>query len=156
MVLDILASDFIRAEPTGGSEARPDTCWPKALLFNSPSADCQANRCCHGRGVCVEWVSNGCVVAEVAHAASPAAAAGLTHTHRNWVCVLAGYCCTDALSLISINSVECGGASCSALPGNASTSLICGAEMKRSGWKRTAWLKTLVLHNMQLCNKDCD
>lgn len=57
-----------------------------------------------------------------------------SHTQRNQACVVAGYCCSDALSLICINSVECGGASFS----DASTSLICGAEMKRSGWKRTA------------------
>lgn len=151
-VLDILAPGYIRAEPTGGSEVVPVTCWSRALLFSSPSADSQSDRCFHGRSVCVEWVSNGRVVAEVALAASPAAAAGLTHTQRNRACVLAGYCCSDALSLICINSVECGGASCS----DASASLICGAEMKRSGWKRTAWLRALVLHNMQLCNKDCD
>lgn len=84
--LDILAPDYIRAEPMGGSEVVPVTCRPKALLFSSPSADSQSDRCCHGRSVGVEWVSNGRVVAEVAHAASPAAAAGLSHSEKPGVC----------------------------------------------------------------------
>lgn len=85
-VLDILAPDYIRAEPTGGSEVVPVTCRPNALLFSSPAADSLSDRCCHGRSVGVEWVSNGRVVAEVAHAASPAAAAGLSHSEKPGVC----------------------------------------------------------------------
>lgn len=51
-------------------------------------------------GVCVEWVSNSSVLAEVAHPAAPASLCSSSssssswQTLRIWLCIIAGYCCT--------------------------------------------------------------